>query len=189
MLTFASFVTFRLVIVDSTRRGKRFPDALSKTIPIWCAVLNCARAKLRNEIVDEDGKLWTLPTAVSRSEHAQIDAKVGEWAESLLVRLSYSACLFRSKASNVIYQLTLAVYKFRFHPTTSQHSRHSRSLCGQSSSLPRQPLLLLQYLKIFLTIPSSASLLQNSLRTSLHENMDSHTCKERGTITRRGVKD
>ncbi|EGW31860.1 uncharacterized protein SPAPADRAFT_62471, partial [Spathaspora passalidarum NRRL Y-27907] len=29
-----------LVIVDSTRRGKLMPDALSKTIPIWCAVIN-----------------------------------------------------------------------------------------------------------------------------------------------------
>ncbi|KAJ5586058.1 hypothetical protein N7450_005845 [Penicillium hetheringtonii] len=30
------------VIVDSTRRGKLMPDALSKTIPIWSAVLNRA---------------------------------------------------------------------------------------------------------------------------------------------------
>lgn len=29
-----------IVIVDSTRRGKLMPDALLKTIPIWCAVLN-----------------------------------------------------------------------------------------------------------------------------------------------------
>ncbi|CCE82837.1 Piso0_002587 [Millerozyma farinosa CBS 7064] len=29
-----------VAIVDSTRRGKLMPDALSKTIPIWCAVLN-----------------------------------------------------------------------------------------------------------------------------------------------------
>ena len=28
------------VLIDSTRRGKRYPDALSKTVPIWCAVLN-----------------------------------------------------------------------------------------------------------------------------------------------------
>jgi tRNA A64-2'-O-ribosylphosphate transferase len=30
----------RAVLVDSTRRGKRMPDALSKTVPIWCAVMN-----------------------------------------------------------------------------------------------------------------------------------------------------
>ncbi|ODV82575.1 hypothetical protein CANARDRAFT_204966 [[Candida] arabinofermentans NRRL YB-2248] len=29
------------IIVDSTRRGKKMPDALSKTIPIWAAILNC----------------------------------------------------------------------------------------------------------------------------------------------------
>ena len=26
--------------MDSTRRGKKFPDSMSYTIPIWCAVLN-----------------------------------------------------------------------------------------------------------------------------------------------------
>ncbi|QUC22643.1 uncharacterized protein UV8b_06884 [Ustilaginoidea virens] len=29
-----------LIVVDSTRRGKRMPDALAATVPIWCAVLN-----------------------------------------------------------------------------------------------------------------------------------------------------
>jgi len=28
------------VVVDSARRGKGWPDSLSKTVPIWCAVLN-----------------------------------------------------------------------------------------------------------------------------------------------------
>lgn len=29
-----------VVIVDSTKAGKRFPDSFSATVPIWCAVLN-----------------------------------------------------------------------------------------------------------------------------------------------------
>lgn len=29
-----------IVIVDSTRKGKKFPDSMSSTIPIWCAMLN-----------------------------------------------------------------------------------------------------------------------------------------------------
>ncbi|KAL4421701.1 hypothetical protein ABPG77_010645 [Micractinium sp. CCAP 211/92] len=37
------------VIVDATRRGKRFPDAMSKTIPMWCAVLNRAVHRLRQQ--------------------------------------------------------------------------------------------------------------------------------------------
>ncbi|KAG0050683.1 hypothetical protein BGZ83_004513 [Gryganskiella cystojenkinii] len=40
------------IIVDSTRKGKRVPDALSKTIPIWCATINNAVQKcaLQNQI-------------------------------------------------------------------------------------------------------------------------------------------
>ena len=30
------------ILVDSTRRGKTMPDAFSKTVPIWCAVMNRA---------------------------------------------------------------------------------------------------------------------------------------------------
>jgi tRNA A64-2'-O-ribosylphosphate transferase len=32
-----------LVIVDSTTQGKKFPDAFTRTIPIWVAVVNAAR--------------------------------------------------------------------------------------------------------------------------------------------------
>ncbi|KAL3684258.1 hypothetical protein R1sor_002280 [Riccia sorocarpa] len=34
-------------IVDATRKGKRFPDAMSKTIPIWACVMNRALADYR----------------------------------------------------------------------------------------------------------------------------------------------
>ena len=33
------------ILVDSTRRGKQYPDALSATVPIWCAVINRAVVK------------------------------------------------------------------------------------------------------------------------------------------------
>eukprot|EP00878_Enallax_costatus_P015728 GHUV01016479.1.p1 GENE.GHUV01016479.1~~GHUV01016479.1.p1 ORF type:complete len:842 (+),score=292.43 GHUV01016479.1:135-2660(+) len=36
-----------VLIVDATRKGKRFPDAFSKTIPIWAAVINRAVARVR----------------------------------------------------------------------------------------------------------------------------------------------
>ncbi|GAA5981442.1 hypothetical protein JCM10908_004110 [Rhodotorula pacifica] len=82
-----------LIIVDSTRRGKRFPDALSKTVPIWCAVLTRARMLLlppseENSSVplkvwQEQAKLCTSPQAVGRSEHAQIEVKIDEWARQL----------------------------------------------------------------------------------------------------------
>ncbi|KAJ9551142.1 hypothetical protein OSB04_015187 [Centaurea solstitialis] len=38
------------MIVDSTRKGKRFPDSMSKTIPIWTCVLNRAIVNYRNRM-------------------------------------------------------------------------------------------------------------------------------------------
>ncbi|GAA5997372.1 tRNA A64-2'-O-ribosylphosphate transferase [Rhodotorula paludigena] len=82
-----------IVFVDSTRRGKRFPDALSKTIPLWCATLNRARVLLLPPAPDNSsvtveewqrqGCLYTSPQAVGRSEHAQIEEKIEGWAQDL----------------------------------------------------------------------------------------------------------
>ncbi|EEB87716.1 hypothetical protein MPER_14838, partial [Moniliophthora perniciosa FA553] len=74
-----------LVLVDSTRAGKRIPDALSKTVPIWCAVINAA-VLLRFPEVDKenwDVSLHTPPTSVSRQEHDQIEKLLADWAEAL----------------------------------------------------------------------------------------------------------
>ncbi|KAF9185230.1 hypothetical protein BGZ51_002718 [Haplosporangium sp. Z 767] len=150
---------YRCIIVDSTRKGKRVPDALSKTIPIWCATINNAVRKraLQNQarqhelrlqeqgfsreqgdVVDTattapenhnhlvqssvdrngtislspgnvsetdckeepepsamlltpclDGERWdtryhSLPSLISRSEHAQIAEKINGFAEKLM---------------------------------------------------------------------------------------------------------
>ncbi|GAA5897448.1 hypothetical protein JCM6882_001889 [Rhodosporidiobolus microsporus] len=83
-----------IIFVDSTRRGKRFPDALSKTIPLWCAVLNRARAlrlppspenaDVSPEEWAEQGALYTSPQAVGRSEHSQVEVKIEGWAQDLV---------------------------------------------------------------------------------------------------------
>ncbi|KAH7033164.1 initiator tRNA phosphoribosyl transferase-domain-containing protein [Microdochium trichocladiopsis] len=95
------------IIVDSTRRGKRMPDALSKTVPMWCCVVNCVllpegmpareeggggRRGERKDVEDERAgggggggcphKLYTPPNAVSESEHAQMEARVPEHVEA-----------------------------------------------------------------------------------------------------------
>ncbi|KAL9122007.1 MAG: hypothetical protein Q9187_001432, partial [Circinaria calcarea] len=62
----------RCIIVDSTRRGKSMPDALSKTIPIWCVVMN---RLLFPEITDCQ-LLHTPSDLVGASEHTQIEAKL-----------------------------------------------------------------------------------------------------------------
>ncbi len=72
------------LIVDSTRRGKRIPDALSKTIPIWICVLNRALFE-RQEGWEEDwGKLRTPPGVVSEMEHAQINARIPQFVSDFL---------------------------------------------------------------------------------------------------------
>lgn len=66
------------VIVDSTRRGKSMPDALSKTVPIWCCVLN---RMLFPEY--EVHSLHTPPQSVSASEHSQIEARLDGFVHQL----------------------------------------------------------------------------------------------------------
>lgn len=66
------------IIVDSTRRGKSMPDALSKTVPIWCAVIN---ALLFPEVPAEHA-VRTPASAVSPSEHAQIESRLPEFVDA-----------------------------------------------------------------------------------------------------------
>ncbi|PKS07973.1 hypothetical protein jhhlp_006585, partial [Lomentospora prolificans] len=68
-----------IIIVDSTRRGKRMPDALSKTIPIWCTVLNMALFP----DLPSSHTLHTPPNVVPPTEHSQITALLPAYLESL----------------------------------------------------------------------------------------------------------
>ena len=65
-----------IAVVDLTRKGKRFPDALLKTIPIWCAVLNY----IRFDGISTDGWLSTQMLAVSASEHALMAGLISQFA-------------------------------------------------------------------------------------------------------------
>jgi tRNA A64-2'-O-ribosylphosphate transferase len=71
------------IIVDSTRRGKQMPDALSKTVPIWCSVLN--RVLFPESAGADTGyhMLYTPPNVVSRSEHSQAEARIPEHVAAL----------------------------------------------------------------------------------------------------------
>ncbi|KAF9243194.1 initiator tRNA phosphoribosyl transferase [Melanogaster broomeanus] len=74
-----------LVLVDSTRAGKRIPDALSKTVPIWCSVINRAILKqsVDHRLYNWDTTLYTPPGVVSPQEHSQIERKLDAWASEL----------------------------------------------------------------------------------------------------------
>ncbi|QSZ35585.1 hypothetical protein DSL72_008455 [Monilinia vaccinii-corymbosi] len=66
------------IIVDSTRRGKRIPDALSKTIPIWCCVLN--RVFFPSD--SDAHQLYAPPQVVSNSEHAQMTSLIPQFVKA-----------------------------------------------------------------------------------------------------------
>lgn len=73
------------IIVDSTRRGKSMPDALSKTVPIWCAVINQAANRRYGETSSQARRTLRLPdNVVSPSEQAQIARRIAGWVEDLL---------------------------------------------------------------------------------------------------------
>jgi tRNA A64-2'-O-ribosylphosphate transferase len=71
-----------VLLVDATRSAtKRFPDALSKTVPIWCAVINAAVAAAAGA-GDASGGV-ALPPWVPPSEACAIDARLPGWVASL----------------------------------------------------------------------------------------------------------
>ena len=79
------------------------PDSFSKTVPIWCAVINRALklrslAPSRTACTQEwDTQLHTAPQSVSKSEHSQIEEKLDAWAKALAVSCFFivnTGCLF-----------------------------------------------------------------------------------------------
>ncbi|WWC89024.1 uncharacterized protein L201_003942 [Kwoniella dendrophila CBS 6074] len=98
-----------LILVDSTRRGKRMPDGLSKTVPIWCCVINLALELRRDLSIDDewDTELYLPPKVVSPSEKSQIEERLDVWAETL------------EKSSLPLPNLTKPLRPFFIHPSTS----------------------------------------------------------------------
>ncbi|KAG2383392.1 hypothetical protein C9374_004063 [Naegleria lovaniensis] len=70
-----------IMIVDSTRKGKLFPDSFSKTVPIWCCVMNRVLQLLKYGSMSSELK---LPTWVHDTERVQIEERMPEWIDTLL---------------------------------------------------------------------------------------------------------
>ena len=90
---------YSCIIVDSTRRGKSMPDALSKTIPIWCAVIN----QLLFGETDGIHELSTPKDIVGASEHAHIEALLHGFVEDVKVTntcMSHPMKLLAKKAES-----------------------------------------------------------------------------------------
>lgn len=60
------------------------PDALSKTVPIWCAIMN------RALFDHHSSRLYTPSGVVGESEHAQIEARLDGFLEDAKVSTSAS---------------------------------------------------------------------------------------------------
>lgn len=81
-----------VLLLDSTRKGKRFPDSMSKTVPVWACVVNRAVARLAAEggaaAAAAAADAWDtdlhLPPFVPASERAQIEALLPSWVDALL---------------------------------------------------------------------------------------------------------
>jgi len=73
--------------VDTTRSGKRFPDSLSKTIPIWCCVINRIVKKLHKEInlssdFDANLHIWDF---IGQGEKHAIEKKIDDFVDIAMV--------------------------------------------------------------------------------------------------------
>lgn len=78
---YARLSVISCIIVDSTRRGKSMPDALSKSLPIWIAVWN------RMLFPDNPNacQLKTPKDVVPPSEHSQIEVRLDQFLAQLTV--------------------------------------------------------------------------------------------------------
>ncbi|KNA20902.1 hypothetical protein SOVF_048150 [Spinacia oleracea] len=69
------------IIVDSTRKGKRFPDSMSKTIPVWTCVLNRAIQRYRN--IHENGFVKQMNENLSHANGKGDEEALIDWDCSL----------------------------------------------------------------------------------------------------------
>eukprot|EP00736_Rhodelphis_marinus_P014112 Rmarinus@m.12898 len=74
-----------VVLVDSSRRGKRMPDSFTKTVPIWCAVLNQALKILQPSLPWDPYSLKVhVAPWILKEEASTIDMLTSTWTKSLL---------------------------------------------------------------------------------------------------------
>jgi len=64
------------LIIDSTRRGKIFPDSMRSTIPIWCSIINAI-------IFNKDIPKLEKPPTMSKSHISLINSMLGKMIKSI----------------------------------------------------------------------------------------------------------
>ncbi|RYP00060.1 hypothetical protein DL764_006610 [Monosporascus ibericus] len=136
------------VVVDSTRRGKRMPDALSKTVPIWCCVLNNALFPASPEREEGEGggdgdadgdaggrplafDIHVPPNVVSDSERAQMRARIPEHV-ALLRSLGLDLAALRRKLKKPLRPIWVT-QESRLAPTAVVFEDYHPVICCTSS--------------------------------------------------------
>jgi hypothetical protein len=91
------------IIVDSTRRGKNFPDSFSATVPIWCQVINCI-------VLGECPDAAVLPPWVPRSQGSQIRARIRDIVTTM-----------SAEVKELIYSSLIGVLQLPLRPIWALH--------------------------------------------------------------------
>ncbi|KAF3049623.1 hypothetical protein E8E11_002601 [Didymella keratinophila] len=119
------------VIVDSTRRGKSMPDALSKTVPFWCCVMNRAIFGVEKK-GDEALDLFTPPSAVSESENTQMERRIDGFVQQFLDICRPDIGALRSKLQKPLRPLWVTQSSTLPHNSTDFPDFHPIILCTAS---------------------------------------------------------
>lgn len=130
------------IVVDSTRRGKDFPDSLLKTIPIWCAVLNKVLFPACDD-VSQGAPPVVAHHSVPPGEVSLIQAKMSDWVESL-----HGLCNRSSKIATEIQSLRTQLHK-PLRPIWFRHGSVEFAFSSKEDTqawlerLPYHPIVLL----------------------------------------------
>lgn len=107
------------------------PDALSKTIPIWCSVLN--RALFPSAV--ECHELYTPPQVISPSEHAQITARLEGFLQSFLA-LDIDCAAIRAQTTKPLRPLWVTPESYIFSEDVIFEDYHPVICCTASRRVP-----------------------------------------------------
>ncbi|KAJ9631727.1 tRNA A64-2'-O-ribosylphosphate transferase [Taxawa tesnikishii (nom. ined.)] len=123
------------IIIDSTRRGKSMPDALSKTVPIWTTVLNRVLFPSHTHCHE----LRTPGIAVTASEHSQIEARIAGFVTQLQTKtksLSLDLSVLRDKLRKPLQPLWVTQDSLLPFSPPTYPDVHPVVLCTASRRVP-----------------------------------------------------
>lgn len=130
-----------IALTDSTRKGKRFPDAFSRTIPIWASVVNRAVYRYRAiksglekpklEDIPSEWKTLIMPEWIPESEKRQVSPKLEEFCDLLL-----SSDAMRPTLEDLALQVLKPLQCFWISPSSHPTRLENEHLIADTIHLP-----------------------------------------------------